>query len=597
MPQTQALMSQMYLKIGGAGASAEMMNSLIYMEVDDSLLLPDMFCILLRDPSFKWADSSDFELGKKVEITAKDSAGSDSKLIAGDITAVEPRFSQAVGPTLLVTGYVESHRLHRSKQTRTFVQQTDSDIAQKVAKACGLKIKVDSTREVNEYVCQDNQTDMEFLQDRAQRIGYQMYVQDGTLHFVKTPSVAPQVPVLEWGKNLRDFQARLSTAGQVGEVVVRGWDPKAKKEIVGTATTPQDTPKIGEKSSGGQAAKKAFNMDSKEIVVDRPVATQGEATAMAQSICDEKGNSFVQAEGTCNGDPGVHAGAIVELKGIGTRFSGRYRITHALHRYDENGYTTQFTISGRKSTTIGDLLNPGNSGGRSIVIGIVTNNRDPQNMGRVKVKFPTLPGNEESTWARIVSPMAGDGRGFQFIPEVNDEVVVAFEHDDVNRPFVLGALWNGKDKMPESGAVNSTGKVDKRVIKSRSGHTITLDDTDGGEKVSIVDKTNNNAIRIDSKTNSITVEAKDKTEIHTLSGHKVVLNDTAGSIQIVDKSGSNSIVIDSMQNSITIKSALQLSIESTQLKIKATQLDIEGTMTTIKGDAMMTVQGGLVKIN
>jgi len=606
MPQAQQLISQMYLKIGGSNASEEIYHSLISMEVDDSLLLPDMFSIHLRDPSFRWADSDNFELGKAMEISVRGEAGT-TKLLTGEITSIEPEFSQMVGPTTVIRGYDESHRLHRAKQTKTYVQETDSDIAKKIARECGLKAQVDSTREVHEYVCQDNQSDMEFLQDRAQRIGYHMYVEEDTLHFRQAPESEPQVPVLEWGKNLMEFQARMTTAQQVTEVNVRGWDPKTKREIVGRATTPQDTPQVGEQRSGGDAAKRAFNIESKEIITNRPVATQAEADALAQSICDEMGNAFIQAEGTCSGSPVVHAGAIIELKGIGQRFSGRYRVTHATHRRDDHGYTTHFEISGRRANTISQLLATRSSSSHSLVVGIVTNNRDPDGLGRVKVKFPTLPGNEESHWARLVSPMAGSGRGFIFIPEVNDEVAVAFEHDDTHRPFILGALWNGKDKPPESSdkLVSSTGKVEKRIIRSRSGHIITFDDTQNCEKLSIVDKTGKNLIEIDSKANALTIKAQKKIEVSTESGHKILLDDTAGKIDVIDKSGNNSIKINSMQNSISVESAMELKLKAQTIEIEGTNVSIKGQAamniealnTTVKGTAMLTLQGGMVKIN
>lgn len=509
MPQSQDLFSQMYLKIGGDNASEEIMDSLMSIEVDDNLLLLDMFSIQLRDPNFKWTDSADLEPGKAMEISVKGENGT-SKLLTGEITALEPQFSRVAGPTVVIRGYDQAHRLHRAKQTRTFVQETDSDIVKKIARECGLRANVDNTREVYEYVSQDNQTDMEFLQDRAQRIGYRMYVEDDTLYFRQALDTEPQVPALEWGINLLEFEARLTTTQQVTEVNVRGWDPKTKKEIIGQAKTPQDTPQVGERYSGGELAKRAFNIESKEIVVNRPVATQTEADALAQSICDEMGNDFIKAEGLCLGEPAVHAGAIVELKGIGQRFSGRYRITRAIHRYEDSGYTTRFEISGRRANTLGALLTTRSQNKHGVVVGIVTNNSDPNGLGRVKVKLPTMPGNEESHWARLVTPMAGDGRGIEFIPEVNDEVLVAFEHDDSHRPFVLGALWNGKDKPPEKSdtLLSSTGKVEKRIIRSRSGHTIILDDTDGKEKISIVGKTGKNSIEIDSANNLVAIKAQ-----------------------------------------------------------------------------------------
>jgi uncharacterized protein involved in type VI secretion and phage assembly len=337
-------------------------------------------------------------------------------------------------------------------------------------------------------------------------------------------------------------------------------------------------------------------MESREVIADHPVTTQAEADAMAQSVCDEMGNAFIQAEGTCLGNPAVHAGAIVELKGIGQRFSGRYRITHALHRYDDSGYRTDFTISGKRANTLGALLATGNGKKQGVVIGVVTNNNDPDGQNRVKVKFPTLLSNEESYWARLVSPMAGNGRGFEFIPEVNDEVLVAFEHDDHNHPFVLGSLWNGKDKPPQgnSKAVGSTGKVEKRTIRSRLGHAITLDDSDNSAKISIVDKTEKNLVDIDSQNNALEVKAGSKVEIHTDDGHKIT----------IDSSG---IVVEAaMAKNLTLKAQKIILEAAMDLEMKAnSNVKIEGTMTTVKGKASMdldggaklTAKGGMVMIN
>jgi len=139
-----------------------------------------------------------------------------------------------------------------------------------------------------------------------------------------------------------------------------------------------------------------------------------------------------------------------------------------------------------------------------VVVGVVTNNQDPDGLGRVKVKFPWLSDADESTWARIVSPMAGKERGLYVLPEVDDEVLVVFEHGDVRFPYVLGALWNGKDKPP---ADNSDGKNNVRLLKSRSGHVIRLSDEDGKEKIEIIDKSEKNSIVFDTANNTITLTA------------------------------------------------------------------------------------------
>jgi uncharacterized protein involved in type VI secretion and phage assembly len=137
-----------------------------------------------------------------------------------------------------------------------------------------------------------------------------------------------------------------------------------------------------------------------------------------------------------------------------------------------------------------------------VAVALVTNNQDPDGVGRVKVRFPWLSDQDESHWARIAAPMAGKHRGAYFLPEVDDEVLVAFEHGDIRFPYVVGMLWNSKDTPP---ATNDDGKNNVRVIKSRSGHVVRLNDEDGKERIEIVDKSEKNSIVIDTAGNTITI--------------------------------------------------------------------------------------------
>ena len=107
-----------------------------------------------------------------------------------------------------------------------------------------------------------------------------------------------------------------------------------------------------------------------------------------------------------------------------------------------------------------------------VVVGIVTQNDDQEKIGRVKVKFPWLSDNDESDWARIAFLGAGPNAGAVFLPEVGDEVLVAFEHGDIGRPFVLGGLYNGKDKPNLGEGLTSQGKVKRNGFVSRKGHKL-----------------------------------------------------------------------------------------------------------------------------
>jgi uncharacterized protein involved in type VI secretion and phage assembly len=172
------------------------------------------------------------------------------------------------------------------------------------------------------------------------------------------------------------------------------------------------------------------------------------------------------------------------------------------------------------SKSLIDVLAPPSASEKSgrvfgVVVGIVTNNQDPDKMGRVRMKFPWLSDDHESWWARIATPMAGGGRGVYFLPEVQDEVLVAFDHGDIRFPYVVGALWNGKDAPPEN---NGDGQNNRRVIHSRSGHIIRLDDEEGSEKIEIIDKTGSNSIVIKSSDNSMAISCAGKFSIHASQG-------------------------------------------------------------------------------
>ena len=150
-----------------------------------------------------------------------------------------------------------------------------------------------------------------------------------------------------------------------------------------------------------------------------------------------------------------------------------------------------------------------------VFIGVVTNNQDPDKLGRIKVKFPKVSADNETDWIRVATLFTGAEFGSYFLPNVNDEVLVAFESGDINLPIVIGSLWNGVVKPPET---NSDGKNSICMIKSKSGHTIKLDNTDGSEVIQIVDKTQKNMITIDSATNTIKVTSDADISIEAKNG-------------------------------------------------------------------------------
>ena len=192
-----------------------------------------------------------------------------------------------------------------------------------------------------------------------------------------------------------------------------------------------------------------------------------------------------------------------------------------------------------------------------VAIGVVTNNNDPDGLGRVKTSLPWMADQVESDWARVVTPMAGPGRGVYFLPEVNDEVLVAFEHGNPDTPYVLGGLWNGKDKPPES---NRDGKNNLRAIRSRSGNLIRLSDADGDAKIEIIDSSTKNTIVIRAKDNSITITAAGDVTIQSSNGK---LKLSGNEVEITSES---TVKIEAGQN-MELKSSGQLNVKGTVVNI------------------------------
>jgi uncharacterized protein involved in type VI secretion and phage assembly len=150
-----------------------------------------------------------------------------------------------------------------------------------------------------------------------------------------------------------------------------------------------------------------------------------------------------------------------------------------------------------------------------VIIGIVTDLEDPDQMGRIKVEFPTL-NQDTSNWARIAAPMSGKDRGFQFMPEVDDEVLVAFDNGDVNNPYILGFLWNGVHKPPKPDPADAK----KRTLKTVSGHVLEFSDEEGSEKITLQFKGGDPSITIEQSKIVIAFDSSNSIEL-SASGVKV----------------------------------------------------------------------------
>lgn len=565
MTRDAALSRQLYVKINGTSLQTAVMDELYRVEVESSLTLPAMCVLNVHDTGAELINNGPFDLGASLEVGVADEQGrGETALFDGEITGIEPDFREGTVADLVVRAYDRSHRLHRGAITKTYTNMTDSAIASDVANQVGLRADVEATSTEHQHVFQHGQTHMTFLRERARRIGYDVYVDGRTLCF-KAGTAQGDTVSLEWGDNLRSFRPILSLGEQVSEVEVRGWDPSTKNEIVGRASSGETAPSIGEQGTGGSLAENAFG-SANELTVSTGVVDQAEADELAQAILNEYDGAFVEAEGECFGMPELQARKIANITALGNRFNGTYRVTTARHVWNtERDYVTYFTVRGRRDDTLARLLDRDDRPGTAwpVMTGIVTDIDDPDGIGRVTVRFPWLNPDLSSQWARVIGIGAGPDRGVYWLPEVNDEVLVAFEQGDIARPIVIGGLWNGEDATPVDKATSvSNGSVVQRTLVTRVGHKITLAE-----------------------------ENEAFIQIETAGGHTLVLHDDDGKVEITT-SGGAVLSLDDNGRKITIKGDGDLEIEGgTNVSIKA------GANMEIEASGNLTIKGAMIQLN
>ena len=335
------------IEINGREVSEQLRADLIGVHVVDDVETIGMFAIDLNcwngvEMKVKWIDDDLFRAGNSVvvRIGYRDDV---AEVFAGEISGLEPEFHASEKPKMTVRGYDRRQRLLKRKSTRSYLRMKDSDIAQQLASDSGLQPRVDDTGAPLEYVLQHNQTDLAFLQQRAERIGYEVFVESKTLHFRARPLSGSAALVLKREVELLEFYPRSTTMNQVSEVEVRGWDPKQKQSIIGRSQAGDVRGRFGA-TTGAAAARRSFG-GPKQLQVRSPVSTQAEADALAVGLLNETALQHVTGDGVCIGRPDLRPGRLVKIDDIGTRFSGLYYVVSTEHVYSrQRGYRTNFSV-------------------------------------------------------------------------------------------------------------------------------------------------------------------------------------------------------------------------------------------------------------
>jgi phage protein D len=597
------------VSLGGSALPDAVEQLLIEAYVDDSVSLPDLFVLTFADPQRSVIRDAGFEIGKLVTIAVvSDDAPSATLLIAdAEITALEAEVDPT-GTFTIVRGLDKSHRLMSGRTTEAYANSSYSDIARKVASRAGLSAgNIQATAKIFDHVSQGNTSDWQFLWGMAREVGYEVRVAGGKLDFrpPATSSGGPDVgnvasthhTQLVLGENLLRFRSVVTSAEQVSQVSVRSWDPKQKRGLVGTAAARTVAAGLGATTPASLAA--TFGSPN-YVSVGVPYASQDECDHAAKAIAEEIASSFAAFDGVALGNPALRAGVAVSLGQAGPPFDGKYTLATTRHVYDHEGYSTWFTVSGSQDRSLlglaaaGSPRGPGSPSGTTIpgvVPAIVTNAKDPENLGRVKLKLPWLSDTYESDWVRTVQMWAGSGYGSLVAPEVGDEVLAAFEFGDLRRPYVVGGLYNGLDK-PFAGDLPlidaGSGKVNKRQLASRTGHVLVFEDKEG----------TNDGIFLQTSDSKYALKlSKNKRTVSLLADGTIEITCTGAPGGISIKADGN-LELSGRQVSIKGQSGVTIDAGGGQLSAKGVQVAVEGqAQAEFKASGVVQIQGSLVKIN
>lgn len=597
------------VKHKGSPIPVELMARLRAMTVELSVQHPGTVSLRFGDRGYETFDKGTFVVGDPIEVLIPDEMNKHKPVFKGELTGVGIEDSAGSGrpsrPSLLLTAKEPTHRLASASVFKAYLKQSYQDIIKDIAGRHGLKPKVDATGGPLPYVLQ-NGTDLAMVSDIAARLGMEFFI-DGSDLIVRRRKGGKGPRLRFSDSTLKHFSASFQAQGTPSKVEVFGWDPTQQKDVRGKSgkvASPSPDLLGGTAPFLKDAYAKAQKVFGKPLAVGTTaVWDDKEADALAESIAHGFVSAGLAVEGTGPSNPAVRPGANVSVDEVGKRLKGDYYITSVTHAYRaRQDLTTTFRSGGHRvpdRPTVGQFAPgaPDGWGTNGLVLGVVTNIEDEEGLGRVKVRFPSLGAEAESNWARVIAPGAADKRGFDVRPEVNDEVVVGFERGDTRTPLILGGVWSAKAKLPDEKAVKG-GKVEKRLYTSRVGHTLEFSDGPGGAAAG--DKARYVEIKLgDGKT--VVHIGEDGITIEASKGMPITFKNHKASLSLTD---SGDIVMAAENLKIDMKGDAKMKAKSVDIKgmtgMKVDggpDLQLKGAQAKVEGAGMLTLKGGMVKIN
>lgn len=552
-----------------------------YFEITLDIQAIEAYGVEIPEASKDW-------VGKKVIM---DFGGT---VFVGVATMVGLHRSGGTHGNIKVTGYSSTFLLESDHTCASWCNKSLSDIVKELTDKAGVQALVNpETKSKLEYECQYEEANFRFIQRLARQYQEWLYYDGQNLVFGKPQ--AGSTTKLTYGEEL----SVLDVCSQTLARPIKGSSYHSVNDQTYNGQSPDTA--AGQNTLGQAAFESSLALFTASAVqrAEPRITNKGELDAYFQrrQQSDSAASSFITGESDCRI---LTVGSIIDVHtaihtGIGIHVKnsiGTYIITEITHVAGMgDSYQNYFTALPSSIPTLPcpDVPLPVAHTQQAVVV----SNEDPKKLGRVQVKMNWQTGPMQTSWIRVLTPDAGTSdkvttnRGFVFIPEKGDQVMVAFRYDDPNRPFVLGSLFHGKSGTG-GGSSNKT-----KSLTTRSGCTITLDDEKGS--VAIADPTGSTIIL--NGDNTITIDAKDKITIHSkeleiLADEKIRI-EADSEVEVLGKTSTFE-----GKSEAKIKSDTSIKEEAATIDIKASAtLKATGATVDVDGSAMTNIKGGLLNFN
>lgn len=539
--------------------------------------------------SFAVSDASTFAPGKKISIRAG-YGNEKTELFSGIVVRHGIKIDRSNHSRLVVECRDAAAKMTIGRKCANHLDKTDSDIMTALIGNHGLSAKVHSTSTSHRELVQYYASDWDFMLSRAEVNGLLVNVSGGMVE-VQPPDVSSAaVLAVKWGDDLQSFAADIDARQQLTAVQATAWSPKNQAIIQGDAAKPTALNAQGD--LGGSILAKVASPDSYALLTSTP-QEQAVLTDWARAAQQKAGLARIRGAMRFLGNAKAVPGCLIEVKGVGTHFQGAVFVSAVEHGFADGVWMTDVEFGMSPDWHVGraDVMAPANGGLLpgigGLHIGVVVKlDGDPDGEQRIQVKLPVMQAPDAAVWARLLQGYASNAFGLFLLPEVGDEVLIAYLNDDPSHPLVLGSLYSSAHTPPYAIAAENNTKA----IVTRAKHKIEINEED---KIITITTPGNNKVVLDDKDKSILVQDQHNNSARLSAGG--IALDSPYDIKLTAK------------GNISLEAAGSVTVKATA-DLKATGLNVtceaqvgfvgKGSATAeLSAAGQTTVKGALVLIN